>query len=189
MKTRQGFTLVELLVTVTLLTIIALFSYPNMQNLVRTSRARAEKNHWVSLLNFARGTAITENTRVVLCPIIDDECVNDVHQPWVIFTDPNKSRTIDTTEKVLREFTPRPESMFGYYSSGVPYFRFGSDTSDIYQGMPEGFTICTLGLLDNTAYHLTVNIIGRVKVFNERNSEGQPLRYHDSHWELTDCSR
>lgn len=187
MKDPKGFTLVELMVVLSVLAFVTITAIPAFEKLSRLIEADAEKSNWVQLLNYGRSVAATENTIVVLCPMANDECVNDMHERWVLFTDSDKSKSLDEGETVLRHFEPKEESTFGYYSAGVPYFRFGSHNSKVYQGMPEGFTFCPFGDLDDTAYHLTINIIGRVRVYNERDEDGAPLRKKDGSWIIAEC--
>ena len=189
MKHLKGFTLTELVFTLAALAIVAMAAAPAFSDMKRLIEADSEKNRWLRLLNYGRSVSKTENTRVILCPMINDSCVSDTSATWVLFTDPDKSKSLEIAdgEVVLREYVPKEESTFGYYSAGVPYFRFGSENSEIYQGMMESFTICTFGELDETAWHMTVNIIGRVKVYNERDSSGAPLRLSNGAWVNATC--
>ena len=58
MKTEFGMTLVELLVTVTLVAILLVVGLPSYQSITTTNRMAAEMNALVSDLQYARGEAV-----------------------------------------------------------------------------------------------------------------------------------
>lgn len=63
-----GFTLLELMVTVSVLAILVVVAVPNFFNLVQNNRATAHANDLVTALNVARSEAIRRGRPVALCP-------------------------------------------------------------------------------------------------------------------------
>ncbi|WP_187265540.1 GspH/FimT family pseudopilin [Reinekea thalattae] len=189
MNKQLGFSLLELLIAISILMLALSAALPSLSDFKHRIESDLERAHWLQLLNYARAIALNNQQRLILCPMENNVCSSDTAQPWVLFTDPDKSKSLDVDagETRLRQYQPSAQTRFGYYSAGVPYFRFGNDSSDIYQGMPEGFTICPFGTLDQTAWHLTVSITGRITLYNERDAEGRPLRNKSGQWVLTHC--
>ncbi|KXS54001.1 MAG: type IV fimbrial bioproteinis protein FimU [Marinobacter sp. T13-3] len=63
-KANQGFTLIELVITIALIGIIAGFAIPQFGNMIERNRVVSTTNSVVGLLNFARSEAIRRNTGI-----------------------------------------------------------------------------------------------------------------------------
>jgi len=102
-----GFTLVELMVTVAVLTIALAVGAPQMRAFVDKQQSRASQEALRSAINLARSEALKRSGRVSLCPINSDgtkTCasttnVNSWNNGWLIFVDyPNSSNAFGTYE-------------------------------------------------------------------------------------------
>lgn len=82
---RQGaFTLIELAVTVALLSLVATIAVPALTDVIERNRQQAVMNQLQSLLQDARSRAVMNGKIVELCPSADGvNCVNDWTQPWL----------------------------------------------------------------------------------------------------------
>ena len=94
MKRNLGFTLIELMMTVTIAAILLGIGVPSMSEFVTTNRRAAAVNMLVSDMQRARGFAITRRVRVVLCPSSDGvTCLpattRDWSGGWLLFSDPD----------------------------------------------------------------------------------------------------
>lgn len=101
---QNGFTLIELLFAIGLSTMLISMAAPALSHLVLNSRQTAAINDLVSAMHKARSTAIMTNTRVTLCATDDGEnCVTDAswHEGWIVFSDPDADRTLDTDESII----------------------------------------------------------------------------------------
>ncbi len=101
---KLGFTLVELLVTVAVLSILLTLAAPYFQDLVRSNRVRAITDEMSTVLNTARAEALKRNIRVTICTSADSaECSNDANweDGWVMFADADADGLLDAAEVTL----------------------------------------------------------------------------------------
>jgi type IV fimbrial biogenesis protein FimT len=63
----QGFTLVELIITVVMVAVLLAWAVPNFQALILNSRLNAQVNDLIADINLARSEAIKRRSNVVLC--------------------------------------------------------------------------------------------------------------------------
>lgn len=68
-KRHSGFTLLELLITVSVLAILIALAFPNMRNFLRRNQAVAQSNSIRANLQFARGQAASTRSYVSICPL------------------------------------------------------------------------------------------------------------------------
>lgn len=71
LRMAQGFTLVELMVTVAVIGILAIVAVPAMSNLIRNSRITGQTEELVTSLQLARAEAVRRNARVTMCSSTD----------------------------------------------------------------------------------------------------------------------
>lgn len=64
---RAGFTLIELIVTISIFSILVALAAPSYRSFVLDNRRAAAANDFVAMLNFARATAITLRSPVTVC--------------------------------------------------------------------------------------------------------------------------
>lgn len=65
----RGITFVELLMTMLVIVVISVFAAPYFRNMLMDKRMMAERDMLVTMLNYARSTALTQNTTVQACPV------------------------------------------------------------------------------------------------------------------------
>lgn len=67
MKAARGFTLLELLVAMSIAAVLASFAIPALRDFVRSNAVTAAGNQTVSILNIARTQAVTQRRYAVVC--------------------------------------------------------------------------------------------------------------------------
>ena len=100
----SGFTLIELMIVVTLVGILLVIAIPSFRELIQRNRVAGEINSFVSDLQFARSEAIKRGQPVSLCASADGStCLgtNTWNQGWIVFSDVNGSGARDNVLDVL----------------------------------------------------------------------------------------
>lgn len=104
MRKEAGLTLVELLVTLTVLGVVLGIGVPAFGNLIQGSRLTTATNSLVSALHFTRSEAVRLNTRVTLCNSADGVyCASEGgwQQGWIIFIDLHGTGTREDQDPLL----------------------------------------------------------------------------------------
>ena len=111
MNKRNGFTLIELIVTMAIAAIVVSIAVPSYQASVQNNRRTTSINELAGALQLARNTAVSRRTPVTLCKSTNGtNCViadTDVgySDGWMMFTNPNGingTAGLTNTETLLR---------------------------------------------------------------------------------------
>jgi len=70
-RSPSGFTLIELVVTVTVLAVLAGLAAPSFIDFMHRNQVASQSNEFLGTLRLARTTAITRNVFVSICPTLD----------------------------------------------------------------------------------------------------------------------
>ena len=101
----RGFTLTEMLVTLTVLCILLALSAPSFWRLIIDTRMTTEANQFLTALHLTRSEAIKRNRRVTLCKSSDGHfctTTGNWEQGWIIFVDNLPAGTREPNEARLR---------------------------------------------------------------------------------------
>ncbi len=174
---QHGFTLLELMITVTIAGIVVTIGVPYFRETIRQNRLTAYTNQFVSSLSLARSEAIKRGRRVVVCPSTDGAACaasGDYEQGWIVFADANPANnaTGDAGDVVIRVFEKMPAGMTSIGSTEVQSLVFYTPDglAQKSDGTPVGnsakWTVCK----DGKAREITITTIGRVGVISEPTS-------------------
>lgn len=109
-RAQRGFTLVEMIVVIALITILVAIGVPSYRYVTTTSRVSGEVDALLGDLQFARAEAIKEGRTVSACPSSDGtSCLNGTswNTGWIVFSDVNGNGSVDSTQDtVLRVQKP-----------------------------------------------------------------------------------
>lgn len=129
-RNQSGVTLLELLITLAILSIIAAFAVPSLNSLVTRSAHQSNQMDLLGIINLARTTAIMESTNVTLCPLDENgKCSKDWSLDLVAFRDPKRARQLVDSSQVIRVLQTKNNgklkgnagirSYFGFRPSGA----------------------------------------------------------------------
>jgi len=99
-----GFTLLELLGTITIVLIIFAFGVPILKYTATNNRLVTSINALAGTLAYTRSEAIRRNQQIVVCKSkTGTECTRegDWRQGWLVYVDLNRNRTLDEAETLL----------------------------------------------------------------------------------------
>lgn len=188
MKTRLccarsgGFTLVELLITIILVSIITSLAIPSFSDFIQKSQRHASVTQMISLINLARNTAIMEQQTITLCPLDEqNQCAHNWNGDITAFRDSNADKALSSMEEIIRVNPPSPGGRWEANTGSRPYFRF----------TPTGIANYAIGNMiwcprsgDMTSSaQVIINMGGRVRLSKDsdgdgiaENSNGMPIK-------------
>ncbi len=110
---RAGFTIIELMVTVSVAAILMAIAIPNMRNFLRNNRLTSGVNDLLHSIQVARTEAIKrQQGSVVVCGTTDPAagtaaltCTYDTFRGWFVFQDTNGNWQRDAGEPVIETHT------------------------------------------------------------------------------------
>jgi len=105
MKKSLGYTLIELMSMLAVVSILVSIGLPMMNVFFDSNRMISNSNDLVAGINIARSEAIKQQIRVTLCQSADTASCTGSGQwedGWIVFQDPNGNASVDASERILR---------------------------------------------------------------------------------------
>jgi type IV fimbrial biogenesis protein FimT len=175
-----GFTLVEMMVSLSIAVILLTTAAPSFVTLVQDNRMATQANRFVTALTQARSEAQKRNLPVVLCKSKDGEtCTTEKdvtwQAGWLTFVDADRDAGLDEDELILGTSGTVNDHRFNASEDFYNYIAFLSDGRSIGSGDSappvEGeFRLCdTRGV--NYARDIKVSPVGRISVEEPRDDE------------------
>lgn len=186
-RATHGFTIVELMVTLTVFAIVISIAAPSFTRMMMADRITAQTNELVMGLNAAKSEAIRRGQPVSL-RAFDDSNPNDFHRGWRSFTDANADGVAETPASledgtILRETSAAAgrTTVERVTRAGTsPTFTYDLATSSlnsrqyvtfngrggITAGAPAFFRICDASNSGVPGRIVQVSIVGRVSLDN-----------------------
>lgn len=171
LKSSAGYTLLEVLIVSVIAATLMTQVFTGASSLIQKNKRHASVSTLVTLLNTARTTAVSHSKSVTVCAIdADNRCSNSWTGDLVAFTDPYKTRTIDTSDQIIR-IIPADKTKGFIFNGGIRnYFRF----------RPSGMAREAIGNIiwcpedgDPTlAAQLRINMGGRIQLARDRDQDG-----------------
>jgi len=109
MSRKNGFSLVEVIVTMAIAAIVLTVGVPSFQSYTQNNRQTIAINELATALQLARSSAITHRMRAVVCKSSDGANCTTMGtwtQGWIVFTDADNNNTFDAGENILRVHGP-----------------------------------------------------------------------------------
>ncbi len=143
MTTRKefGVTLIELLVALTILSIVSLLTITFWTAFVERNKHRSIVQNYHQLFEYARWMAASSKNLVTVCPLDQDTtCVDDWNLPVSVFPDANNDKQPDAN-RVWRQIAP-PETPYSVRSrtANRGYLQF--NPTGMIHGASGGLVLC-----------------------------------------------
>ena len=106
-RKQSGLTLPELIVSLSIISVLSTSGLSGMQTFIQQNRMAAEINQFVTVLHLARSEAVKHGQRVLLCPSSDSlNCGNSKEwvNGWILFA--SEDREHDNDERLLQTGSP-----------------------------------------------------------------------------------
>jgi type II secretion system protein H len=103
MVRRSGFTLIEMLITVTVLAIVSALAIPSFTRILRSVRVDSELSNLVNVIQQARGEAVKRGIPVAI------SAPSNWTSELTVFVDRNENLDVDADEEILGRTQPSPK--------------------------------------------------------------------------------
>ena len=113
-KKMHGFTLVELMITLAIISILFSQSLPEFTQWLASSRQRTAINQMVGHLHLARSEAIKRGLNTVLCSSSNAQTCSKQgrwEEGYILFTDEDGNKQPDKNEQLLRVQSNKPDGL------------------------------------------------------------------------------
>lgn len=101
-KSTKGFTLLELMVSVSIMSLLAAIALPNFNDFIVQIRVDNEISQLHRMLLVTRNTAINTGQKTIICPLDNtSQCTTQWQNKLSVFTDINDNKLLDKDEKVI----------------------------------------------------------------------------------------
>lgn len=130
----KGFTLVELMVTISIVAILAVVAVPAFSDMVKNNRMVSVRNNLLNAIQYARSEAVSRNRSVSICPSTDQltcAATNDWATGWIVFEDTATGATA-TVDTIIRVYEGVNGFNVDFVSTGV------ATTDDFFRFQPTG---------------------------------------------------
>jgi len=169
----KGYTLIELLVSLSLMTSLLAWVVPTMSDVIYSVRVHTGTQALTNSLALARSEAVKRNARVVMCKSargLACEPGASWEQGWIVFHDLNSNAVVDVGEHVLHREAAMPSALrmsgntpVSHYVLYTPY----GQTKQLSGAFQAGtFTVCMNAGKRVQARQVVINSVGRARVAN-----------------------
>jgi type IV fimbrial biogenesis protein FimT len=106
-RRNSGYTMMELVMTISIVAILATIGIPSFKYVTTSNRMSGEVNALLGDMQFARSQAIKQGQTVTVCTSTNGTTcagatVNTWQGGWIVFLDPNGNHMVDAGDAVMR---------------------------------------------------------------------------------------
>jgi len=171
-QTKKGFTLIELIIVLSMISILTAYGLPNYRTFKQNQTMTTEINRLSSTINFARSQSIIIGQHVILCSTTSFTACDgnsQWHKGWMVFIDQNRNRTFDGEDRMLLNENSMNKDLQAVASVHRPKIRFDAT------GFAPG-TNLTIRFCDNRGAEngkaIIVSNVGRPRISQQIESCG-----------------
>ncbi len=180
-KHTNGFTLVELMVTVAVAAIVLTLGVPSFKDTIRDNRMAGNSNRFLSALNIARSEAIKRAQQVAVCKAnveaTPPSCnsancnsgTNCWENGWMVFVDADRNGAMEDSNDLIRVFEALPKGLTlrvagTHDTNWVAFNSLGQGLGSGAGNRPDDtFRLCQ-GSDTVNARSIAINLMGRAKI-------------------------
>jgi type IV fimbrial biogenesis protein FimT len=164
----RGFTLLDLLITLTVAAILLSLSVPSFSTAIQNNRMTTQVNELNTALSLARSEAVKRNNNITICQSsTGTSCTGNWKDGWIVFADGNDNGAIDDGEEILLVHEALPgDTSIDFSANRVTYTGAGLATN----GASSTFTVCDARGTDH-AKALVIGPTGRPSLVTAADDE------------------
>ncbi len=159
----KGFTLIELMITVAIMSIMMAVGLPSFQSIIASSRLTSTTNAMVSALQLARFEALKQHKTVIIAPKQTTTWVSG----WEVFVDLNKDDLPQSGEQILAESifdaTHSTMTITAEFSDHIGYTANARPIHNGVQLSTESYFLFKMNT-NNECRKIVISLTGRVSV-------------------------
>lgn len=157
-----GFTLVELIITISIAAILAGIAIPGFNSIIQSTQLTTYANELVTSLNLARSEAVKRGVQVSVRR--KGSSNNNWDSGWDIFTDLDGDGTLDTADMLLKTY-PALTNGFTLRTGTTGYQTFAAylPSGLSLNSSVDTFRLCTRSADTLTSRAIEINVLGRIK--------------------------
>ncbi|WP_303638583.1 MULTISPECIES: GspH/FimT family pseudopilin [Stenotrophomonas] len=166
LRRSNGFTLVELMVTIAVVAILSTLAYPSFQSTIRSNRVTTINNEIIGLVNLARSEAVRSNRGGGICGSSDGStCDGTWSGGMLAFADADRDGQLSSGETVLRYVGGNPKLQISGPSAEIAFDGRGRRVAVADQQIELQPDTCSKGAMNRRT--LTVNASGQIRSIKE----------------------
>ena len=168
----KGFTLIELMVVISIIAILASLAVPSFTDMIRRQKVSGEANVLFSLVYLARSEAIKRNSVVTICKSNDvDQCGGNWSDGWIVFQDNDKDGSRDVGEVLISSGVTGNDYQLNWTAFGSNnYIRFTQNGLTLSQNGT--FVLCPSDSDAKYARAVVISKTARVRFPKDTNGDG-----------------
>lgn len=161
-----GFTLLELMVAITVLAVLLGVGVPAFTQVIRNNQIAAQTNEFVTALTVTRSEALKRGLPVSICAAntSQDGCEDDAEdwsQGWLVFTDPTNPGTLDSGEDIIQVWPATSHGLNLVLDGGGSFIRYlPNGASDVAGTLT--FDLSKPGCTGDNARQIEISQTGRI---------------------------
>ncbi len=160
MKRERGFTIIELMTSIVILSVLAFLAAPAMFDLIQRSKIDATTSDLMRSVVAARTEAVARNQSIVICSSSDAAtCTSGGWSAgWLTYVDTDRDGTMDAGEEVLTLYQLMNDATLTTNTANVHSMSFNSDGT-----LDEAisFRVCGETADPDSGYSIAISVTGR----------------------------
>lgn len=171
MRKYRGFTLLELVITLSIGALLAAISIPAVSRNLDSWQLRADLRELNHLIRYARSQAMNTSSQVTLCPLnTSQQCSRNWRLNITAFSDKNRNNRLDSSEVIHKRYSQQGrKTSINFAAFGPGYLRFQPNGLASDNG---AFTVCPRDADIKKARQVVINRSGRAYISKDKDGDG-----------------